>query len=460
MNMASTHVSSGELAPKTRALIIGACFVSVALAALGMESMWGSVEWIVASPTYGSGRNAFWYTNALALALAAAIVVAWLPRFEAPRLLRVAVLLPFIHIIAIAVAGWVWFVLREEFTAVWGSVRLPSITLPQLVAVAVAFGAVLALAVAIKRKHGEWAHAGVMLALSFLLLIGLWLPILSRLAIAPPGPSSMLEAFNEDFLVYGWNWSWSYSKRLVSRELFLLLAIVPPALVAIAFTALRFRSPRMFARFKTWPRTTVKLLFGAAVVAALTMPDEAWLLYLESSYIVLAAALLTISALITLTITTRLGSLAAHFWFRRMTKLEGVIAHDGDDDDAARFEITSWLRGPRLATRSFVVTTPHGNVPLDGVHVLAPIPVTTTNLGVGEHAGVLKPGDRVVIAGRTIKGADPFRSIGGTDIAVIAARGSRPYRFSDVTLVVWRPAVAYLAIMIAIALPYLSIVVT
>jgi hypothetical protein len=440
-------------------LIIGACFVSIAIAALGMDSMWGSVEWIINfnAPMH---RESFWYTNGLAIAMAIALCAAWLPTFPVSRLLRVAVLMPILHLVAIVVAGIAWSVLRHEVElAGWGSSHLPKIALPSAAALVVASAAVLAIGIAIKRRHGEWAHATVMLTLSFLLLVGLWLPILARLSVSAPGPFRAAEALQEYGDELGWYWNWRSSHRLLSREVFTLLAIVPTALIAVGFTALRFRSPRAFARIKGWPSTTVKLLLGGAILAALTSPDEGWLLYLESSYLVLFAALLAIGALITLTVTTRLGSLAAHFWFRRLPKLEGVIAHD-DDGEAARFEITSWLRGPRLATRSFVVTTPHGSVPLDGVHVLAPIPATTTNLDVGEHAPVLQPGDRVVIAGRATKGADPFRSIGGTDIAVIAARGSRPYRFSDATLVVWRPAVAYLAILIAVALPYLSIVLT
>ncbi len=255
-------------------------------------------------------------------------------------------------------------------------------------------------------------------------------------------------------------WGWEFNHRLMSRELFNVLAIVPPALFALAFTALVFRAPRRFARLRPHTKLAVKLLIGGAIAAALTLPNEGWLLYLESSYLVMAAVVLAIGTLITLTVTARLGSLAAHFNFRRLPKLEGIIARD-EDQEAARFEITSWLRGPRLATRSFVVMTPYGNVPLTGVNVLATMPVATTKLDVGEHAPVLAPGDRVVIGGRKSRGdGGPFRAADAADVVAIAAPDARPYRFSDVTLVVWRPAVAYLAIMLAVALPYLSILVT
>jgi hypothetical protein len=452
-------LNPGELAPSMRALIAGACAVSVALAALGMDSMWGVVDWLAER----IGRDAFWYANGLAIAIAFAIAAAWIPRFEVSRLLRVAVLLPMIHLAAIVVAGVTWSSLYRDVASLghtigYGVYSFPDIAGSFSVAIVIGFGAVLAIAIAIKRRHGEWAHAAVMLTLSYLLLVGLWLPILARLSVSPPSAAILLHEQSPQYWDW-WFWQVSYNHRLFSRDVFMLLAVIPPAIIALAFTATRFRNARLFARFRSWPSITVKLLLGGAIVAALTSPDESWLLYLESSYLVMFAAVLAIGALVTLTVTTRLGSLASHFLFGRMTKVEGVIALD-EDEEAARFEITSWLRGPRLATRSFVVSTPYGNVPVDGVQVLAPIAASTTQLDVGDHTPLLKAGDRVVIGGRTVKGADPFRSIAGTDIAAIAAAGSRPYRFSDVTLVVWRPAVAYLAILIAIALPYLSIVLT
>jgi hypothetical protein len=54
----------------------------------------------------------------------------------------------------------------------------------------------------------------------------------------------------------------------------------------------------------------------------------------------------------------------------------------------------------------------------------------------------------------------PFRTSDAADIVSVTAMGARPYRFSDVVLVVWRPAVAYLAIVMAVAAPYLTIFLT
>ncbi|HEY5944390.1 MAG TPA: hypothetical protein VIV40_02820, partial [Kofleriaceae bacterium] len=131
-----------------------------------------------------------------------------------------------------------------------------------------------------------------------------------------------------------------------------------------------------------------------------------------------------------------------------------------EPDPIARLEITSWLRGPHLTVRPFVVATSHGELPVQGAPLLAAIPRITTQLDVGEHADLMMPGDRAVVAGHSMASNAPFRGLDAPDIAMIAAPDARRYRFSDVTLVVWRPAVAYLAILIAVALPYLSIVLT
>lgn len=457
------------LAKRGRWLIVAGSVVTVLVALVGMQSMWGAAEWVEVSSwgaaDWGYGRNAFWYEYALALGVAAAIALAWLPRFAVDRLLRVAMLLPVIHVVAIAVAACAWSVLQGDIqhtTAVlgWGRSNMPEVTAPSAILVMIAFGTIVAVAIVIKRRHGEWAHAATMMALAYVLLLGLWLPVLARLSVSSPGPLDAVEhavAYGPQDFYY---WGWLVNRRLLSSETFAALAVIPPAVIGIAFTALVFRWPQRFARSRGKLQLATKLLLGGAVLSALTLPDEGWLLYLESSYLVLFAVLLAIAALVTLAIITWLGSCAAERRLRGMTTLEGVVADD-DDGEVARFEITSWLRGPRLAVRSFVVTTPRGSVPLTGITVLAQPSATTASLDVGGHVRVLAPGDRVVLGGR--RGSDdghPFRAIDATDVAIVATPDVRRYRFSDIALVVWRPAAAYLAILVAIALPYLSIFLT
>jgi hypothetical protein len=235
--------------------------------------------------------------------------------------------------------------------------------------------------------------------------------------------------------------------------------MLPPALVAIAFTAIAFHAPRFHQRHRGLVRTSAWVLFGIAMVTAMSLPDQAWLVYLESSYLVMSAVVLAIAAIALLVAVTWLRSLLSHLRLRRLPRHTGTVEDDGLE--AARYEITSWLRGPRLSVRPFVVTTQHGSVPVHGATMLAPVSVATTPLATGEHVAVLAPGDRVTLVGRTTAAdGHPFRATDATEIAYVLADGARPYRFSDVVLVVWRPAVAYLAILIAVALPYLSIFLT
>src|SRR6478672_7032096 len=101
MTMACT-VGSGEVSPRVRLMVIAGCFVTVALASMGMQAMWEVVEWVETTTRRGQGfgRNPFWYQDALGLGVTVALVAIALPRFDVSRLLRVAVLLPVVHLVA------------------------------------------------------------------------------------------------------------------------------------------------------------------------------------------------------------------------------------------------------------------------------------------------------------------------------------------------------------------------
>src|SRR6185503_3904439 len=136
--------------------------------------------------------------------------------------------LPVVHIVAIIVAACAWQTLRADIAAAdaqlgFRTTNTPNISLPSVALLVVASGAVLAIAIALKRRHGEWAHAAVMLALSFLLLLGMWLPILSRLCVSTPSPftaAQALDASNFDHYGGRWYWGWEYNRRLFDRATF------------------------------------------------------------------------------------------------------------------------------------------------------------------------------------------------------------------------------------------------
>jgi hypothetical protein len=445
---------AGDVNPRVRTMIVAACAVTTVIAFYGMRAMWESAEWVEESYLTGSdwavGRSRFWYTNGVGLCTIALIALAWLPRFRISQLLRVAVVLPVIHLGAIIAAALIWPILDGDVAAKlahlgWEphSMGRPDITLPQPAALAAAFVAIVLVAIAIKRRHGEWAHATVMLALSYLVLLGMWLPVLSRFAVRRHDSE------------YAWR-DW-FERALDSSEV-AKLATIPPAIVAIVFVVIAFRCPQLFERLRAKIRIAAWSLFTIAMMLAMSLPDEGWMVYFESSYLVMSAIVFAIASLVLLIAVTSLEPLRARWHGRNLASRPGVIADD-EQGEVARFEITSWLRGPRLAMRSFAVTTSQGNVPISGAKLLVALPESTTTLDIGEHVDVLAPGDRVTIAGRnTAADGHPFRASDATEIAIVST--APRYRFSDIVLVVWRPAVAYLAILVAVAAPYLSIFLT
>jgi hypothetical protein len=431
-------------------LIYGACVVTIFVAFKGMAAGWSVVQWVEGlDDGAGSTRSAFWYESALGLGAMGAIALAALPRFRVSRLLRVAVLLPVIHLAALLIAAAMWRVLDGDLVTKvsrlgyqWRmSEYRPAILLPTYAQLGAGFGAIVIAAIAIKRRHGEWAHAAVMLALSFLLLVGVWLPVMSRFSLH----------------IEGRYWR-EHVERMLSAESFAQLALIPPAIAALVFTIVAFRAPRLLARYRRELRIGVCIALGVATLFALSLPAEGWDQYLESLYLVMIAAVLAVASLTLLTFVTWIGSLIAYRRFAKLTRVEGTIVDAGP---VAMFEITSWLRGPSLVTRSFAVTTPSGALPVSGATILAPIADTTTALDIDGHAPALMGGDRVILAGRTTAAdGHPFRASDALEVLSVASPGARRYRFSDVTLVVWRPAVAYLAIIVAVALPALSVFLT
>jgi hypothetical protein len=138
-----------------------------------------------------------------------------------------------------------------------------------------------------------------------------------------------------------------------------------------------------------------------------------------------------------------------------------VVVSDDAEPAVACFEITSWLQPPRPLVRSFSIATSGGEVPIPGARLVAPLDRSTTALRVGESYEALRAGDRITVSS-TRSGSpdsDPFRTaaapIVGAD-PVVAPFGVPQLTFSDLALSLWRPAVAYLVILVAIAIPALA----
>ena len=58
--------------------------------------------------------------------------------------------------------------------------------------------------------------------------------------------------------------------------------------------------------------------------------------------------------------------------------IAGIVAVDDPEHPiVAGYRISSWLRGPRGVARPFVVTTPHGDVPVPAVWIGAAIVIAS-----------------------------------------------------------------------------------
>ncbi len=423
-----------------RFLIATACATSIAIAMYGVQSIWDV-------HAYATQRDPFWYRDGIALGMAAAVALAFAPPFRLPRLVRVAVLLPVFHVVAMIVAMKVWAVLREDLYAWVTSVRDESSPIPSLGTFAFVFAMLVAAGAAIGERRGEWAHATVMLSLSLLLLLGLWLPIVC----AWWTPNDTLYSSFEDL------WRRRFDYAAAGR--IELAMLVPPIIGAIAFTRLAFRRRARFAALRARIALWVKILFAVSLVLVLTVKDSGALMYLENTYKVVFAAGLAVVAYVMLLVATWASSRLAHARIAGLPRVDGVIV-EVDGAPVATLEATSWLRGPRLATRPFAVATPSGTVPVTSADVLAPVPAATLAASIGGHTALLAPGDRVTLAAARVRTeVDPFRTMEAIDVVAVMPSGATPHRFADVALVAWRPAVAYLAILVAVAAPGLAMIV-
>jgi hypothetical protein len=374
------------------------------------------------------------------------MLAAWLPPARLSRAVRVAVLLPAIHGLILALAWPAW-----NAVARFVNDRDAASTLATEFPIALAAGITLAVFIGFsllvaRRRSGEWLHGLTMLALSELLLLGLWLPI-----------SCALWSGDDWRRVDEW---WSAADPIVADHEVItraLFTIVPPTLIAFGFTALALRRPaQLLAR-----RRVIVLAMSIAFFVALCMRADAtaraMVLYSNLLPMLLAAMIVAVAALLVFGVALAVNAYRAHRAFKRKRRSDGVIVVD-EDVPAAGFEITSWLRGPRIVQRPFAVSIAGGTIPVRGAHLIATLPPATTQLRTGEAFAVLQPGDRVTIAGHADAGGDPFRTSAAplANELFVAPADRASSGFTHVALAMWRPCVAYLLIVVAVAVPALA----
>lgn len=379
-----------------------------------------------------------------ALAMAVVLGVCALPESTTTRWIRLAVALPITHAVAMVLA-----------LLVVPSLDLRTLTdhapyfdaLPVLPWLASGLGLVLLLGFVIGGRR-EWAHAFVMLALAFLLLFGLWLPIASMFPVR----------------VDDWGWSTYKATRAhleANPESIAAFVIVPPFVVATLYTVFAVRAPHLAKRIRLPIFIALILLCLTSLGTRANANVGAFMVHDNFMHLLFAALMIAIIATVTLSLTTWYGS-----WrdlkrlSRQKTAREFAITDDGPEE-VATMEITDFLRGPRIWMRSFIASD--GNeelrVPAGGKLVTA-IPKLSSVMRLGEQIVVVTKRDRVRLGGLTSAevGESPFRSHTITEVGpgLLVARAqpiSTPVE--SMLLTAWRPSLAYLVILVVVAIPSL-----
>jgi hypothetical protein len=426
-----TRQPAGQLPPWVRVVIALGCIVSFASVTIGSQLLWDQLpSWV----------DLGYFRYGLTFYISFWILVSYFPPWPMSRAMRVAVLLPVAHAVMIACSWPVWQAVaryvRDADATTSFATQFPLVTV--VACTAVAFG-VIAWALA-RRRSGEWIHGFAMLSLAQLLVLGLWIPIACS---AWPG---------------GLGEWWSASEPLLadagSRIAFI---VAPPTVVAIGFTVIALRRPAWLVASHGALGAAVGLLMLVAIATRMDASGRVMLLYSNFVPVLLAAALVAVLALVVLGSVTWWRGWSMHRTFSARDRRGGNVVKDGDEP-AIGLEITSWLRGPRVVQRPFSVSTSVGTLPVRGAHLVAAIPAATTQLRIGERLAVLKGGDDVQLAGHGDDAGSPFRTSAAplADDMFVAPASLDKSGFPSVALVMWRPCVAYLLIVSAIAVPALA----
>ena len=381
--------------------------------------------------------DGFHWPNAFTAVLGAALAIAWMPEWRLPRALRVAVLLPIVHAGAV-VAGIAMFgslLLRAPRVAEDLPVlRVLPITTVVLGAAVLTLGAGRVIA---GRRRGEWLHASTLLALVQLLLVGTWLPL--AIAFASKHHASHV---TDDSM------AWVAAPRLIA------FVLVPPLLAALAFTTLAIRRfERLHAHRRLGVACAIVLVIAAAM-ARVEPTELARYAYINFTHVLLVLILVAAGTIAALACSLRRSTRGSR------SALAGVIVDASEP--VARVQIAGWLRGPRAIAGEFHVLTREGKLAVPpGAEIRAALPAISMRLHTGQAIEALRPGDPVRVSGFVAPPAgDPFRRsavpIAGSGGIVVTRNPADARGFGAIALALWRPCVAYVLVVVAIALPALA----
>lgn len=379
-----------------------------------------------------------------AFGLSLALAWCWLPDWRLPRALRVAVLLPIVQAIAIVTLVIAWK--HVSATLPYSDKESPLVTaLPfaYVVAAGAAFVLVAGRVIAWGRRR-EWLQASAILSLGLLVTMGVWLPLVAN-TWGPTGRSLPV--------------AWSDIAHVVLDRQLMIWAFVPPAVVSIAFAWFAVHRSDAVVRARSTIAMSVAVMLGMASLVRLAAGFGASIVYANFIHVLLALVVVAAGTLALLTGSLWLRARHDRRLFAR-SDLVGVI--DGKRSEAvAWLQIAGWWRGLRTAADAFTVTSDRGPiiVPAGAAIVCAPSP-RTLELETGAETAVLRAGDRVTLVGFVAPDpGDPFRGasamLPGPGGVVVGSADLPRVGFAEVALSTWRPCLAYLLAVVAVAIPAL-----
>jgi hypothetical protein len=434
----------GTAVPWVRWLVGSACVITVLALWIGGRLLVHELAWF---DEQSSGQ--FWMRNGVALVAMFSIAIAVLPGCGLSRFLQAAIALPFLHA-GLVVIGWLVWQHELPLLSNMSDGRAFAAWFPfaEVTLTAIPTMALLAGLIARRGKH-EWAHAFTMLSLSMLLLVGLWMPIALGFCQAPN------DTWITDYAVEGYR---SYTNSLLPHPIQVtLFVVVPPAVFAIIYTMLAVRRASWVRERRKGFVVGLSLLLIVATLFRMGAPARPMVLYSNFVPLLLVGLLVCVSALLMLALSMLAHGYGLRRRFASRERIVGVVHADGNEP-VFGIEIPSWLRGPRLLQRSFMISTSAGPIPVTGAQLVAPLPTMTTLLGRDESLGLIHPGDTVIVAGQTQDEGGPFRSSSAplAGSLYVAPANVERAGFVSAALAMWRPCVAYLLIVTAVALPGLA----
>jgi hypothetical protein len=374
-----------------------------------------------------------------ALWMAVLFGVAAIPRSTTSRSMRLAIVIPLGHALALVVAAIaVQFLDVDAITEHAPYVEM----LPMLPWFVSGLGAMLVVGGAIGGRR-EWAHAFVTLALAFLLLFALWLPIGSLIPVTK--------------VTYFGTYRGTIEFLEAQPVKVAAIMIAPPFVVAAIYAALPGRIRTAFA-FRIVALCAVGMLFMMSMAARMNGSRGSFAVHDNFTHLLLAAVMLAIVATATLSLSTWLSS-----WFamRRLARDARELTVSDDEGAVATLAIAGWLRGPQMFTRSFIASDGKQEIRVPaGARIVAAVPKLSSLMKTGQQTIVVTQRDRLRIGGLVASkvGDSPFRSHDIIEVGpelVIARAEPISTPVETMLLTAWRPSIAYAIIVVAAAVPSL-----